>query len=141
MQTIFGISMHRACLCFAGLQTSQRLWLRHLEHHDLTIRQGLLRDAVPRLDDRCFAGVFGCGNVGHCREKPADGDGIGGVIGPLVNALVNVFRANDCCGQLDTACTPTIRHRHFARAKGDLIAGYCQSLQNSAADHPLGLLI
>ena len=82
---------------------------------------------------RCHAGRTG--------EEVPDADGVGGVVGALVDDLEHVVATDDRGRDLDATGAPTVGQRHFAAAEGHLIAGDRDRLEDGAADHPLGLLV
>ena len=138
---VFLQSVHGPGFGFARLHEAQRFGDGHLIDENLAGFEWRFRDAVPGLDDcRIFCG----GGRGYLRrpgEKGADGDGVGRVVGTLVDDFQDVVRADDAGRELDAARAPAIGQGHLAAAEGDLIAGDGHGLQNGAADHALGLLI
>ena len=140
-QSVFFERMHLARLGFARLEEAQRLGDRHLVDKRLALGQRVLGDAVARLDDGRLGRVGGHLDIGDLDEEGADRDGIGGVVGALVDDLEHIVRADDRRGDLHAAGAPAIGHRHFARRERYLVAGDGDALQDRAADHPLGLLV
>ena len=74
-------------------------------------------------------------------EEGANRDGVGRVVGALVDDLQHVVRPEDRGRHLDAAGSPAVRHGHLARGERDLIARNGDRLQDCAADHPLRLLV
>ena len=81
------------------------------------------------------------GDIGHAGEEAADGDGVGRVVGALVDHLQRVVAADDGGRHLDAAGAPAVGQRHLAPAERHLVARDRHRLQDGAADHPLGLLV
>jgi hypothetical protein len=57
-------------------------------------------------------------------KKRADRDGVGRVVGALVDHLQHVVATDDGGGHLHAAGAPAIGHRHLAAAERHLIAGH-----------------
>ena len=103
--------------------------------------QRRLGNAVAGLDDRRLLRRLGGAGVGGALEEAADRDGVGGVVGALVDDLQRVVGADDRGRDLDAAGAPAAGQRHFARAERHLVARNGDGLEQSAADHPLRLLV
>jgi hypothetical protein len=78
---------------------------------------------------------------GGAGKKAADVDGIGGVVGALINHLEHIARADDGRSDLNAARAPAVGQRHFARAKRYLVARNRHRLEQCPADHALGLFV
>ncbi|MDT4859690.1 hypothetical protein FQZ97_942120 [compost metagenome] len=133
--------VHGAGLGLARLQPAQGLGNRHLEHHGLARAQRRFRDAMAGLDDGRLGGALGGLHAGHAAEEAADIDGVGGVVGTLVDYLEHIGLADDGGGDLDAARTPAVGQRHFAAAERDLVAGDRHGLEQGAAQHALGRFV
>ena len=96
---------------------------------------GWFGDAVAGLDDGGLRGMGGGADAGGAGEEAADADGVGGVVGALVDDLQHVGRAEHGSGDLDAAGAPAIGQRHLAAAERDLVAGDGDRLEDGAADH------
>ena len=140
-QPVFFERMHFPGLGLAWLEEAQRFRDRHLIDQHLSFGQFLLGNAVTRLDDRRILRVGGHRDIGDLLEEGADGDRIGRVIGTLVDDLEHIVRADDRGRHLHAAGTPAIGHRHFARSKRHLVAGYRDRFQDRTADHPFRLFV
>ncbi|MCY1249527.1 hypothetical protein D9M72_630700 [compost metagenome] len=106
--------MHLACFGLARFEETQGLRDRYLVDERLAFRELFLRNTVARLDDRRLLRPGGDGDIGDLLEEGADRDGVGGVVGALVDDLQHVLRPEDRGGDLDAAGAPAIGHRHFA---------------------------
>ena len=95
--------VHLPGLGFARLQEAQRLRNRHLIDQHLTFAQRRFGNAMPGLDDAGFGRVRGGGNAGRLGEEAANGNGIGGVVGALIDDLQHIIGAKDGCGHLYAA--------------------------------------
>src|SRR5262245_24907076 len=133
--------VHLAGLDLAWLQPAQRLGDRHLEDDDLTLAQRRLRDAMARLDERRRVRARRRAHSGSPLEELPDADGVGGVVGALVDHFEDVIWPDDARRHLDAAGTPSVRERHLAAPERDLMAGDRHGLQERTADHPLRLLV
>ncbi|EJZ21945.1 carbon-phosphorus lyase complex subunit [Rhizobium sp. Pop5] len=140
-EAVFLKRMHLARLGLARLEEAQRLRDRHLIDEHLAWPELLFRNAVARLDDRRLFCMRRHRDLGDLLEEGADGNGVGRVIGALVNDLQHVIRPDDRSRHLHAAGAPAIGHRHFTRGEGHLVAGNGDRLQYGAADHPLGLFV
>jgi hypothetical protein len=130
-QPVFGPGVHLARLGLVRLQLPQRLGLRHLVDHDLAGLQRRLGDAVAGLDDRRLVGRLGGARIGGALEEAADRDGVGGVVGALVDDLQRIVGADDRGGDLDAAGAPAAGKRHLARAERHLVAGTATALSKA----------
>ncbi len=133
--------VHLPRLGLARLEEAQRLGDRHLIDEDLALLERRLRDAVAGLDDGRLGCMRGGGDAGRAGEEAADRDGVGGVVGALVDDLQHVVGAEDGGGDLHAAGAPAVRHRHLAAGERHLVAGDGDRLQDGAPDHALGLLV
>src|SRR5258706_39230 len=70
-----------------------------------------------------------------------DRDGVGGVVGALVDDFQRVVAADDTRRHLNAASAPAIRQRYLATGERHLIAGDRHRLQDGATDHPFCLLV
>ncbi|VEB42152.1 Uncharacterised protein [Chromobacterium violaceum] len=102
-QAVFLVRVQLAGFHLAGLQRAQRFRLRHLEDQDLAGFQRRFRDAMAGLDQRRVGGASGGGDAGHATEEAADVDGVGGVVGALVDDFQHIVAADDAGRQLDAA--------------------------------------
>ena len=94
-QPVFLERMHLARLGLARLEEAQRLGDRHLIDQDLAGLELLSGNAVAGLDDRRLAGMRRRRDIGDLGEEGADRDGVGGVVGALVDDLQHIVRADD----------------------------------------------
>ncbi len=133
--------VHGAGFGFARLDKAQRLRDRNLENQNLIFGEWGFRDAVAGLDQRGVFGALGGVHPGNALEELADRHRIGGVVGALVDDLQHVRFANHAGGDLNTACAPAVRHRHFTPAERHLIARNGHRFEDGAADHAFGLFI
>ena len=140
-QPVFRQPVHAPRFRPAGLQLRQRLWQRHLIHHDLTRPQRLLRYAMPGLDDGRVRRVGRGGDASGAGKKAADADCVGGVVCALVDHFQHVRGAQDAGRHLNATRAPAIRQRHLPAAERDLIPGDRHRLQDRTADHALGLFV
>ena len=140
-QTIIGEAVHPPGFGAAGFQFGHRFGHRHLIDQDLVFPQRLFGNAVAGLDHRCLRCPGGGGNTGGAGEEAADGHGVGGVVGALVDHLQHVICPQHRRRHLDAAGAPAIGQRHFARSERHLVAGNGDRLQQGPADHPLGLFV
>ena len=138
---VFGERVQRARLRLARLQHAQRLGDRHLEDQDLAFLQRRLGHAVASLDDGRFLGRRRRLDVSHLGEEAADRNGVGRVVGALVDHLQRVVPADDGRRHLDAAGAPSVGQRHLAAAERHLIARHRHRFQDGAADHALGLFV
>ncbi len=126
---------------FRWFDETQRLGNRHLIDHDLIGMQRRFRDPVTGLDDRRLRGTLGGFDACGAGEKAPDRDGVGGVVGALVDDLEHVFGTENRGGQLHAAGAPAIGQRHFTAAKWHLITGNRHGLEQAATDHAFGLFV
>ena len=133
--------MHGAGFGLARLNKAQRLRDRHLEDEDLIFAERRFRDPVTGLDQRGIAGRLGGRDAGDALKKLPYRHRIGRVIGTLVNHLQHIMLTDDTGGQLNTAGSPAVGHRHLAAAERYLVAGNRHRFENCPADHAFGLLI
>jgi hypothetical protein len=133
--------MHFSRLGFTRLDKAQRLGDRHLKNQDLIFLQRCFRNSVAGLDKRRLGGFFGRLDAGDIFKETADRHGVGGIVGPLIDDLQHVLLTYHAGSNLNTAGAPAVRHRHLTTGERHLIAGDRHGLQNSSADHALGLLV
>ena len=141
-QPVFLQRMHLARLGLARLEEAQRLGDRHL----VDDASGRPVSGASGMRWRVWMmvalrGLGGHRDIGDLLEEGADRDGVGGVVGALVDDLQHVVRADDRRRHLHAAGAPAIGHRHFAAGERHLVAGNGDALQDRPADHPLGLLV
>ena len=141
-QAVFLERMHLARLGLARLEEAQRLGDRHLVDQHLAGARAAASGMRWRVWMIVASPVSrGHRDIGDLLEEGADRDGVGGVVGALVDDLQHVVRADDRGRHLHAAGAPAIGHRHFAAGERHLVAGDGDRLEDRAADHPLGLLV
>ena len=74
-------------------------------------------------------------------EEGANGDGIGRVVGPLIDAFERIVRTDEARRQLNATGAPSVGNGHLPGPKGHLVTGNSHGLQNSPTNHALGLLV
>jgi hypothetical protein len=140
-EAVFGQRMHLARLRAARFELGQRLRQRDLIDEDLVGPQRRLRNAMPRLDDGRFHGAGGGGDPRRAGEEAADGNGVGSIVGALVDDLEHILRPQDRRRHLDAARAPAVGERHLPPAEGHLMARDRDRLEDRAADHALRLFV
>src|SRR5262249_40603685 len=78
---------------------------------------------------------------GRPLEELPDADGVGGVVGALVDHLEDVVGPDDARRHLDATGPPSVRERHLAAPERHLVPRDGHAFQERAADHPLRLLV
>jgi hypothetical protein len=102
-EAVFLERMHLARLGLARLEEAQRFGDRHLIDQHLA-GPSAFGNAVARLDDRRIAGARGHRDIGDLLEEGADRDGVGRVVGALVDDLQHVVRPMIAA----VTCTPPV---------------------------------
>src|SRR4029453_342785 len=98
-------------------------------------------NAMARLDNACLAGVCRGAHPCGAGKELADRNGVGGIVGALVDNLEDIVRPEDRGGHLHTAGAPAVGHRHFAAGEGYLLARNGDRLEDGAPDRAFALLV
>ena len=93
------------------------------------------------LDQACLVCCLGGSDAGSAGKETTDRHSIGRIIRALINYLDTIIRRQTSSGDLHTAGTPAIGHRHLARGERHLITRNGKRFQQGAPDHPLCLFI
>ena len=113
-QPVIGEAVHAFGLGPSRFQPVQRLGLRHLINKNLVLAQGFLGDAVAGLDHARLRRARGGRHPGGAGEEMPDGDGVGGVVGALVDDLQRIVRTEHGGRHLNAASAPAMGQRHLA---------------------------
>src|SRR5262245_24334558 len=140
-QAVLFERMHLPRLALARLKKAERFGYGHLVDNDLALRERRLGNAVARLNNACPAGVRRGAYAGGAGKKLADRNGVGGIVGALVDDLEDIVRSKDRGGHLHAAGAPAVGHWHFAAGEGYLIARNSDRLEDGAPDCAFALLV